>query len=68
MVCSLHIDDILSATKFGDLIELSYPIGYSHLGVYDEDGHIIHFAVTGEAWMWKHSYKIGVLQSSYVDI
>ncbi|CDQ71744.1 unnamed protein product [Oncorhynchus mykiss] len=42
MVCSLHIDDILSATKFGDLIELSYPIGYSHLGVYDEDGHIIH--------------------------
>ncbi|KAM9429302.1 uncharacterized protein ACWYII_017453 [Salvelinus alpinus] len=34
------------ATKFGDLIEFSYPIGYSHFGVYDEDGHIIHFAVT----------------------
>ncbi|XP_041702291.1 phospholipase A and acyltransferase 2 isoform X2 [Coregonus clupeaformis] len=43
-----QIDEIVSAAKFGDLIELSYPIGYSHWGVYDEDGHIIHFAVADE--------------------
>lgn len=38
----------MSTAKFGDLIEFSYPIGYSHWGVYDEDGHVIHFAVAGE--------------------
>jgi len=30
------------------LIEFAYPIGYSHWGVYDEDGYVIHFAVAGE--------------------
>lgn len=38
----------MSNAKFGDLIEFSYPIGYSHWGVYDEDGDVIHFAVASE--------------------
>lgn len=38
----------MSTAKFGDLIEFSYPIGYAHWGVYDGDGHVIHFAVAGE--------------------
>ncbi|XP_056131270.1 phospholipase A and acyltransferase 2 [Lampris incognitus] len=43
-----QIDEIVSTAKFGDLIEFSYPIGYSHWGVYDEDGCVIHFAVADE--------------------
>ncbi|XP_057678071.1 phospholipase A and acyltransferase 2-like [Corythoichthys intestinalis] len=43
-----QIEEISSSAKFGDLIEFSYPIGYSHWGVYDEDGHVIHFAVAEE--------------------
>ncbi|XP_061668273.1 phospholipase A and acyltransferase 2-like [Syngnathoides biaculeatus] len=43
-----QIEEIASSAKFGDLIEFSYPIGYSHWGVYDEDGHVIHFAVADE--------------------
>ena len=38
----------MSTAQFGDLIEFIYPIGYSHWGVYDEDGYVIHFAVAGE--------------------
>lgn len=38
----------MSTAKFGDLIEFSYPIGYSHWGVYDEDGFVIHFAVADQ--------------------
>uniref|UniRef100_A0A3B1K1S7 Si:ch211-229n2.6 n=1 Tax=Astyanax mexicanus TaxID=7994 RepID=A0A3B1K1S7_ASTMX len=34
-----------ASAHFGDLIEFSYPIGYSHWGVYDGDGYVIHFAV-----------------------
>ncbi|XP_029911747.1 phospholipase A and acyltransferase 2 [Myripristis murdjan] len=44
-----QIDEIVSTAKFGDLIEFSYPIGYSHWGVYDDDGHVIHFAVADES-------------------
>ncbi|XP_030279451.1 phospholipase A and acyltransferase 2-like [Sparus aurata] len=43
-----QVGEIVSTAKFGDLIEFSYPIGYSHWGVYDEDGHVIHFAVAEE--------------------
>lgn len=43
-----QIDGIVSTAKFGDLIEFSYPIGYSHWGVYDEDGFVIHFAVADQ--------------------
>uniref|UniRef100_A0A3Q3LHI1 LRAT domain-containing protein n=1 Tax=Mastacembelus armatus TaxID=205130 RepID=A0A3Q3LHI1_9TELE len=43
-----QVDEIVSSGKFGDLIEFSYPIGYSHWGVYDGDGNVVHFAVTGE--------------------
>ncbi|XP_041656188.1 phospholipase A and acyltransferase 2-like [Cheilinus undulatus] len=43
-----QLEDIVATAKFGDLIEFSYPIGYSHWGVYDEDGHVIHFAVAEE--------------------
>ncbi|XP_049419897.1 phospholipase A and acyltransferase 2-like [Epinephelus fuscoguttatus] len=43
-----QVEEIASTAKFGDLIEFSYPIGYSHWGVYDEDGYVIHFAVADE--------------------
>ncbi|XP_028850460.1 HRAS-like suppressor 2 [Denticeps clupeoides] len=43
-----QVEEILAHGQFGDLIEFSYPIGYSHWGVYDEDGHVIHFAVADE--------------------
>lgn len=43
-----QVEEIVSTAKFGDLIEFSYPIGYSHWGVYDEDGYVIHFAVAEE--------------------
>ncbi|XP_077443990.1 phospholipase A and acyltransferase 2-like [Stigmatopora argus] len=43
-----QLEEIASSAKFGDLIEFSYPIGYSHWGVYDDDGHVIHFAVAEE--------------------
>uniref|UniRef100_UPI0037E97A9A phospholipase A and acyltransferase 2-like n=1 Tax=Semicossyphus pulcher TaxID=241346 RepID=UPI0037E97A9A len=41
-------EEVVSNATFGDLIEFSYPIGYSHWGVYDEDGYVIHFAVADE--------------------
>ncbi|TMS16079.1 Retinoic acid receptor responder protein 3 [Larimichthys crocea] len=43
-----QVEEIVSTAKFGDLIEFSYPIGYAHWGVYDGDGHVIHFAVADE--------------------
>ncbi|XP_044066937.1 phospholipase A and acyltransferase 2-like isoform X2 [Siniperca chuatsi] len=43
-----QVDGIVSTAQFGDLIEFSYPMGYSHWGVYDEDGYVIHFAVADE--------------------
>ncbi|XP_030613509.1 phospholipase A and acyltransferase 2-like [Archocentrus centrarchus] len=43
-----QIDHVVSTAKFGDLIEFSYPVGYSHWAVYDEDGYVIHFAVADE--------------------
>ncbi|XP_029291836.1 HRAS-like suppressor 2 [Cottoperca gobio] len=43
-----QVEEIASTAKFGDLIEFCYPIGYSHWGVYDEDGYVIHFAVADE--------------------
>ncbi|XP_035521413.1 phospholipase A and acyltransferase 2-like [Morone saxatilis] len=43
-----QVEEIVSTAKFGDLIEFSYPIGYSHWGVYDGDGHVLHFAVADE--------------------
>ncbi|KAK9520011.1 hypothetical protein VZT92_022698 [Zoarces viviparus] len=43
-----QVEEITSTAKFGDLIEFAYPIGYSHWGVYDEDGYVFHFAVADE--------------------
>ncbi|XP_064155812.1 phospholipase A and acyltransferase 2 [Anguilla rostrata] len=43
-----QVREVVSNAQFGDLIEFSYPIGYSHWGVYDDDGHVIHFAVADE--------------------
>lgn len=43
----VQLNNIVSSAKFGDLIEFSYPVGYSHWAVYDEDGHVMHFAVAG---------------------
>uniref|UniRef100_A0A8P4G6N4 LRAT domain-containing protein n=1 Tax=Dicentrarchus labrax TaxID=13489 RepID=A0A8P4G6N4_DICLA len=47
---------IVSTAKIGDLIEFSYPMGYSHWGVYDGDGHVIHFAVQG--WFGEFGTRI----------
>ncbi|KAL6459388.1 hypothetical protein MHYP_G00328600 [Metynnis hypsauchen] len=46
-----QVAEIVANAQFGDLIEFSYPIGYSHWGVYDEDGYVIHFAVADETHM-----------------
>lgn len=43
-----QIENIVSTAQFGDLIEFAYPIGYSHWGVYDEDGFVVHFAVADQ--------------------
>ncbi|KAG1972001.1 phospholipase A and acyltransferase [Pimephales promelas] len=43
-----QVEQVVSSAQFGDLIEFSYPIGYSHWGVYDGDGYVIHFAVADE--------------------
>ncbi|XP_028309748.1 retinoic acid receptor responder protein 3-like [Gouania willdenowi] len=43
-----QLKEIESTAKFGDLIEFSYPIGYSHWALYDEDGYVVHFAVADE--------------------
>ncbi|XP_068610108.1 phospholipase A and acyltransferase 2-like [Brachionichthys hirsutus] len=42
------MEERVSTAKFGDLIEFAYPIGYSHWAVYDEDGHVFHFAIADE--------------------
>ncbi|XP_051525098.1 phospholipase A and acyltransferase 4-like [Myxocyprinus asiaticus] len=44
-----QVAQIVSTAHFGDLIEFSYPIGYSHWGVYDGDGYVIHFGVADES-------------------
>ncbi|XP_034029020.1 uncharacterized protein LOC117512896 [Thalassophryne amazonica] len=43
-----QVDEIVSTAEFGDLIEFSYPVGFSHWGVYDGDGCVVHFAVADE--------------------
>ncbi|KAI5095331.1 hypothetical protein C0J45_15406 [Silurus meridionalis] len=40
--------EVEASAHFGDLIEFVYPIGYSHWGVCDGDGYVIHFAVADE--------------------
>ncbi|MCI4380490.1 hypothetical protein PGIGA_G00240650 [Pangasianodon gigas] len=45
--CAVQVAEIEASAHFGDLIEFAYPIGYSHWGVYDGDGYVIHFAVAG---------------------
>ncbi|KAF3697381.1 Retinoic acid receptor responder protein 3 [Channa argus] len=49
-----QVYQIVSTAKFGDLIEFCYPIGYSHWGVYAEDGYVIHFAVADEGQLMSH--------------
>lgn len=44
---SVQVAEIEASAQFGDLIEFAYPVGYSHWGVYDGDGYVIHFAVAG---------------------
>nr|XP_061806334.1 phospholipase A and acyltransferase 2-like [Nerophis lumbriciformis] len=43
-----QIEEISSSAKFGDLIEYTSPMGFSHWAVYDDDGHVIHFALAEE--------------------
>lgn len=57
MCISSQIEEIVSTAQFGDLIEFAYPIGYSHWGVYDEDGFVIHFAVAGENCLQQLTYS-----------
>ncbi|KAJ8370111.1 hypothetical protein SKAU_G00101390 [Synaphobranchus kaupii] len=47
-MCFWQVREVVSNAQFGDLIEFAYPIGYSHWGVYDDDGHVIHFGVAEE--------------------
>ncbi|KAK2852014.1 hypothetical protein Q5P01_008290 [Channa striata] len=49
-----QVAEIVSTATFGDLIEFSYPIGYSHWGVYAGDGYVIHFAVADEGQLMSH--------------
>ncbi|XP_012689957.2 phospholipase A and acyltransferase 2-like [Clupea harengus] len=44
-----QIQYIVDNGRFGDLIEFSFPVGFSHWGVYDGEGHVTHFAVADEA-------------------
>jgi len=43
------VQKVVSDAKFGDLIEFTYPMGYSHWGVYDGDGYVVHFAPADES-------------------
>lgn len=45
--CAFQVAEIVASAHFGDLIEFAYPVGYSHWGVYDGDGYVVHFAVAG---------------------
>ncbi|KAK1801458.1 hypothetical protein P4O66_022719 [Electrophorus voltai] len=45
----VQVAELSNTAQFGDLIEFSYAIGYSHWGVYNEYGYIIHFAVADES-------------------
>ncbi|TTJ85388.1 Death effector domain-containing protein [Bagarius yarrelli] len=58
-----QVAEIEASAHFGDLIEFSYPIGYSHWGVYDGDGYVIHFAVADESQMM-NTFR-GYLQSMF---
>ncbi|KAM3872237.1 phospholipase A and acyltransferase 2-like [Diretmus argenteus] len=49
-----QVGEIVANATFGDLIEFSYPIGYSHWGVYVDDGHVIHFAPADEGRLLKN--------------
>ncbi|XP_052454803.1 phospholipase A and acyltransferase 1-like [Carassius gibelio] len=44
-----QVEQVVSTAQLGDLIEFTYPIGYSHWGVFDGDGYIIHFSVADES-------------------
>ncbi|KAL2103702.1 hypothetical protein ACEWY4_000570 [Coilia grayii] len=48
-----QVEDVIANAHVGDLIEFSYPIGYSHWGVYDGDGHVVHFSVADEGRLMK---------------
>ncbi|NP_001116735.1 uncharacterized protein LOC561916 [Danio rerio] len=44
-----QVENVISSAQLGDLIEFAYPIGYSHWGVYEGDGYVVHFAVADES-------------------
>ncbi|CAL8280754.1 unnamed protein product [Boreogadus saida] len=58
-----QIEEIVSTAHFGDLIEFVYPIGYSHWGVYVEDGFVIHFAVADQSQLM--TKVSGYLQAAF---
>ncbi|XP_030641012.1 phospholipase A and acyltransferase 3-like [Chanos chanos] len=53
------VNNIVATAQFGDLIEFAYPERwpylkwYSHWGVYDGDGYVIHFAAPDEGEVMK---------------
>ncbi|XP_066515497.1 phospholipase A and acyltransferase 2-like [Hoplias malabaricus] len=49
-----QVAEVLATAQFGNLIEFCYPIGYSHWGVYDGEGYVIHFAVADETQLMSH--------------
>ncbi|XP_076132952.1 phospholipase A and acyltransferase 2-like [Alosa pseudoharengus] len=56
-----QIQYIEDNARFGDLIEFSYPVGFSHWGVYDGEGYVVHFAVADEGKLTRKFRKF-VLQ------
>ncbi|XP_078143216.1 phospholipase A and acyltransferase 1-like [Centroberyx gerrardi] len=64
----LQIDKNVSTAETGDLIEFAYPgTGFSLWGVYDGDGHVIHFGVADENLMqslWRSFLQQMVQHSS----
>ncbi|XP_049613638.1 phospholipase A and acyltransferase 2-like [Syngnathus scovelli] len=47
--------EIKTSAKFGDLIEFSCTNGNSHWAIYDDDGHVLHFAVPDEVMLLNNS-------------
>ncbi|KAI5092971.1 hypothetical protein C0J45_17362 [Silurus meridionalis] len=64
MACSAQIKDIIACGKLGDLIEFSYPIGFSHWGVYVGTGRVVHFAVADENELQRR-FRVHILEKVF---
>ncbi|KAM9439154.1 phospholipase A and acyltransferase 2-like [Clarias gariepinus] len=64
MASSAEIKNIIRCGQLGDLIEFKYPIGFSHWGVYEGDGQVVHFAVADENEL-QRMFRIHILQKVF---